>query len=149
MPIPFPTQTTLCDVFGRSSPFSRPKPKWTPSSLCRTPFPAWSADEDVKNKAGQLSEGAVKEFEKASASVQAKTGQIELYSAKYYAACTLGGIFACVSRLLHCVLKLDIEQLLGSDPYCRHTPRPRQMSSPGRLKDVQREFRGLGKDRPS
>lgn len=47
-----------------------------------------------------MSEGAVKEFEKASAAAQAKTGQIELYSGKYYAACTLGGIFACVRRAL-------------------------------------------------
>jgi solute carrier family 25 (mitochondrial phosphate transporter), member 3 len=42
----------------------------------------------------------VKEFEKASSKVQAKTGGIELYSAKYYASCTLGGILACVSFAL-------------------------------------------------
>jgi solute carrier family 25 (mitochondrial phosphate transporter), member 3 len=39
----------------------------------------------------------VKEFSKASNAAQAKAGKIELYSAKYYAACTFGGIMACVS----------------------------------------------------
>jgi solute carrier family 25 (mitochondrial phosphate transporter), member 3 len=99
MPIPFPTQAALCEVFGGSTPFSRPKPKAAPSSrgpLGRTPFSAWSAVEDAKDKAGALSAGAVKEFEKASSAVQAKAGKIELYSMKYYAACTLGGILACV-----------------------------------------------------
>src|SRR5271155_5780388 len=102
MTIAFPTQSILCEVFGGSTPFSRPKPKSAPAHgpLGRTPFPAWSAVEDAKSKAGALSESAVKEFEKASSKVQAKTGGIELYSAKYYASCTLGGILACVSFAL-------------------------------------------------
>jgi solute carrier family 25 phosphate transporter 3 len=35
-----------------------------------------------------------------SEKAQAKAGGIELYSAKYYAACTVGGILACVRLLL-------------------------------------------------
>ncbi|KAK6842820.1 hypothetical protein PG987_003680 [Apiospora arundinis] len=35
------------------------------------------------------------EFDKASAATKAKTGQLELYSGGYYAACTFGGLMAC------------------------------------------------------
>jgi len=43
-----------------------------------------------------LTDAAVDKYEKASAIAQAKTGGIELYSGKYYASCTVGGILACV-----------------------------------------------------
>ena len=55
---------------------------------------------DVKAKAAALGTGAQKEYQKASAAAQAKAGTIELYSAKYYAACTLGGLLACVSLVV-------------------------------------------------
>ncbi|KAF5675005.1 mitochondrial phosphate carrier 2 [Fusarium heterosporum] len=59
-------------------------------------FPAHSSVvEDAKGKAKQLSAEATAEFEKASAKAQAKAGHIELYSGKYYAACTFGGLMAC------------------------------------------------------
>jgi solute carrier family 25 phosphate transporter 3 len=58
-------------------------------------YPIWSATEDAKNKAHKLSDAAVAEFEKASNKTQAKVGKIELYSPKYYAACTFGGLLAC------------------------------------------------------
>jgi solute carrier family 25 phosphate transporter 3 len=51
----------------------------------------------VKSKAAQVSDQAVKEYEKASAKAQQKVGKIEMFSAKYYAACTFGGLMACVS----------------------------------------------------
>ena len=54
--------------------------------------------DDVKSKAGQLSAEAQAELSKASAAAQAKTGGIELYSGKYYAACVLGGVLACVRK---------------------------------------------------
>lgn len=94
MPLLFPTQSALCDVFAPQHPLTRPKaqPKQAPRSL----FPAWSAVEDVKDKAGKLSEKAMEEYEKASHKAQEKTGKIELYSAKYYASCTFGGLIACV-----------------------------------------------------
>ena len=98
MPLIFPTPNTLCEVFGSSSPFSRPKPKapFREHPLKKPIFSAWSAVDSVKDKAGQLSDEAVKEYEKASSKAQQKTGKVELYSSKYYAACTVGGILACV-----------------------------------------------------
>lgn len=110
MPLLFPTQDTLHDVFQPAIPFGR-----RPGSLSsqsarfsskRTPlkartelYPTWSVVDDAKDKANALSAEATKEFEKASAKAQAKAGHIELYSAKYYAACTFGGLLACVSAL--------------------------------------------------
>ena len=64
-------------------------------------YPAYSVVEDAKSKTKQLSAEATKEFEKASAKAQAavagNSGKIELYSGTYYAACTFGGMMACVS----------------------------------------------------
>ncbi|KAH7005319.1 mitochondrial carrier domain-containing protein [Fusarium venenatum] len=73
------------------------------SATNRTPYQARaelfpihsSVIEDTKGKAKQLSAEATAEFEKASAKAQAKTGKIELYSGRYYAACTFGGLMAC------------------------------------------------------
>lgn len=53
----------------------------------------------MKSKAGALSNEAQKEIAKASSAAQAKTGQMELFSPSYYAACTFGGLMACVSFL--------------------------------------------------
>jgi len=61
-------------------------------------YPAYSIADDTKNKAKQLSVEAKKEFDIAAAKAKAKTGHIELYSGQYYAACTFGGLLACVSR---------------------------------------------------
>lgn len=59
-------------------------------------YGAWSTVDDAKAKATKLGTEATKEFEKASSAAQAKAGKIELYSGKYYAACTFGGMMACV-----------------------------------------------------
>jgi solute carrier family 25 phosphate transporter 3 len=96
----FPTQNALnqafagCSAFPRRSPEAQPKPasKWMARQEL---YPVWSAADDAKNKAAQLSDAAVAEFDKASMKAQAKVGGIELYSAKYYAACTVGGVMAC------------------------------------------------------
>lgn len=53
---------------------------------------AFSAISDPSKK---LSAEAQKEFNKASAAVRSKTGQIELYSPSFYAASTIGGLLAC------------------------------------------------------
>ncbi|KAF2253392.1 mitochondrial carrier [Trematosphaeria pertusa] len=95
-----PTPATLSQAFAGCSPFaqraSEPQStrlsKW---SARHELYPVWSATDDAKNKANQLSDAAVAEFEKASSKAQAKAGKIELYSPKYYAACTFGGIMAC------------------------------------------------------
>ncbi|KAG4426766.1 hypothetical protein IFR04_000197 [Cadophora malorum] len=103
MPLLFPSQGTLHDVFHPAVPFGRretslPSPlphKRTPLEARSELYPTWSTIDDAKNKANALSAEAAKEFEKASAKAQAKAGTIELYSAKYYAACTFGGLLAC------------------------------------------------------
>jgi solute carrier family 25 phosphate transporter 3 len=96
----FPTQETLNLAFGSCTPFSRrnASPPLTRPSKWQAReelYPAWSAIDDAKNKASKLSDAAAAEFEKASSKAQDKAGKIELYSAKYYAACTFGGIMAC------------------------------------------------------
>lgn len=96
----FPSQAAISQNFLPTSPFYKPTPQPTPHPQKRPLFSAWSAADTVKEKAQELSESAQKEFEKASAKAQAKAGGIELYSGKYYAACTVGGILACVSQYL-------------------------------------------------
>lgn len=95
-----PTLSTLSQAFAGCSIL----PQRLPDSQSRTPsrwaaqselYPAWSATEDAKNKAASIGHAAVAEFEKASHKAQDKAGRIELYSPKYYAACTFGGILAC------------------------------------------------------
>ena len=63
----------------------------------REPFPAWSAIDDIKSKADVAGKEVAREYQLASEKAQQKAGKIELYTAKYYAACTLGGLLACVS----------------------------------------------------
>lgn len=100
----FPTQNSLSEVFSCRHPLTAAKPRTTtPEPLqtrtAKTQFSIWSVTEDAKSKANALSEEAQREIKKASAAAQAKTGQIELYSANYYAACTFGGLIACVGKL--------------------------------------------------
>lgn len=75
---------------------SRPQDEATPRSNGRaTPYQArtdlYPAYSIIEDKAKKLSADATAEFNKA------KTGKLELYSGKYYAACTFGGMLACVS----------------------------------------------------
>ncbi|KAA8892845.1 mitochondrial phosphate carrier protein [Sphaerosporella brunnea] len=77
MPGLFPSTNTMAASF--------------PSNNKPTAF--WIAS--TSDKAHELSDEAKRELAKASAEVQKKTGQIELYSPKYYAACILGGLLAC------------------------------------------------------
>lgn len=109
MPLPFPSPASLCGVFpaptalaaaGAERPVARTK-----GQARQELYGTWSAVDDVKDKANKLSDAAVKEFEKASGKAQANAGKIELYSPKYYAACTFGGLLACVS-----VTTLEIEE---------------------------------------
>lgn len=93
-----PSAHVLSGVFA--SPISSPRgqreqplPVFPASRM----YPYASITEGAKDKAHKLSAEAQAEFEKASKAAQKKTGHIELYSAKYYAACTMGGLFACVS----------------------------------------------------
>ena len=60
-------------------------------------YPAFSIVEDAKNKGQKLSAEAAKEFDAATKKAQVPPGTIKLYSGTYYAACTFGGLLACVS----------------------------------------------------
>jgi solute carrier family 25 phosphate transporter 3 len=79
------------------SPIESTMSKPTPYQARPELFSVYSVVEDAKGKAHKLSAEATREFEKASSAAQAKAGKIELYSGKYYAACTFGGLMACVS----------------------------------------------------
>lgn len=65
----------------------------------RETFPAWSVVEDTKRKADALGKEAAREYNIVSQKAQAKTGKIEPWTAKYYAACTVGGMMACVRAI--------------------------------------------------
>ncbi|KAM3420338.1 hypothetical protein BST61_g3619 [Cercospora zeina] len=91
MPSLFPTTSALNATFGQASPYQT-LPKRKDISYLYT---AWDVTEDAKNKATQLSDKAAAELAKASNIAQEKTGKIKLYSGKYYAACTFGGLMAC------------------------------------------------------
>jgi solute carrier family 25 phosphate transporter 3 len=97
----YPSYDILQNTFG-SRPYSRGLPQTKPTSSGPTPYqarlelyPAYSVVDDAKNKAQKLSAEATREFEAASQKAQAKAGHMELYSGKYYAACTFGGMMAC------------------------------------------------------
>jgi solute carrier family 25 phosphate transporter 3 len=105
MPLLYPTQGTLNNVFIPQLPFSQPKPHSSAPSRTRYQsrsdlFPTWSVVEDAKTKTKAFGDAAVKDIDQASAKTQAKVGKIELYSPKYYAACISGGLLACVSKIL-------------------------------------------------
>ena len=96
----FPRQDTLHQAFGKPAVVGRfpggPRPKATPYQARPELFGAYSVVDDAKNKAQKLGNEAAKELEAASQKTQQKTGKIELYSGEYYAACTFGGLLACV-----------------------------------------------------
>lgn len=93
----FPNQAILRDVFTGQSALGPRRTQRTRLQARPELYNAWSVTDDAKKKATQLGDKAVAEFEKASSKAQDATGKIELYSPKYYAACTFGGLLACVS----------------------------------------------------
>ena len=97
-----PSREVITNVFGSQHPVGnpknmRPETSTAPELLKREPFPAWSALDDAKQKADSFTKEATREYEVASQKVQARTGHIEPWTAKYYATCTFGGMLACVS----------------------------------------------------
>lgn len=93
----FPNTDTIQASLSNPGTNPRPQPGATPWQARTDLYPAFSVVDDTKDKAKKIGNEASKELEKASNKVQAKTGQIELYSGRYYAACTVGGLMACVS----------------------------------------------------
>lgn len=90
------------EVLQKTLPYQSQDALKAPWSNKATPFQArmdlYSAYSSVEDKAKKLSAEATAEFNKASAAAQSKAGHIELYSGKFYAACTFGGLMACVSH---------------------------------------------------
>jgi solute carrier family 25 phosphate transporter 3 len=96
----FPSQYIVQQSFGSPlglKPRASSQSKSTPYQARPELYGAFSVVDDAKTKAKKLSKEAQVEFDKASSAAQAKAGKIELYSGKYYAACTFGGLLACVS----------------------------------------------------
>jgi solute carrier family 25 phosphate transporter 3 len=91
----FPSQNALQVSIAPGTPIPSSTPSKSVTQTKRPLFTAWSAVDDVKSKANQLSTEAEAEYKKAAAAVQTKAGKIEMYSPKFYAACTLGGLLAC------------------------------------------------------
>ncbi|GAB1310850.1 Cu/Pi carrier [Madurella fahalii] len=100
----FPSFDTLQQTFGSRYPRGGPQTK--PNASSPTPYqarlelyPAYSIIDDAKDKTKKLSAEAQKEFDaaaqKAKATVKADSGKLELYSGRYYAAATIGGLMAC------------------------------------------------------
>lgn len=94
----YPRHETLQLTFGNPALFGRPQSNATPYQARPELYGAYSIVDDAKNKAHKLSAEANRELEIASQKAQAKVGGVPLYSGKYYAACTFGGLLACVSR---------------------------------------------------
>ncbi|KAG2413799.1 mitochondrial phosphate carrier protein [Aspergillus terreus] len=91
----FPSEDAIARTFSPHHPLQQSQPAEPPALQKREPFPAWSVAEDTKKKADAFAKEATRELEVASKKVQAKTGKIEPWTAKYYASCTVGGLLAC------------------------------------------------------
>ncbi|RHZ71490.1 hypothetical protein CDV55_105841 [Aspergillus turcosus] len=94
----FPSDSVILEAFNAQNPLNRPKePKQAGAlgSIRREPFPAWSVIDESKKKADAFTKEAAREFDVASQKAQARTGKIEPWTPKYYAACTVGGLLAC------------------------------------------------------
>lgn len=107
-------------VYSPLAPTSR-----TPYQARPELYSAYSIVDTAKDKAKQLSAEATAEFEKASSKAQPNGGKIELYSGRYYAACTFGGLLACVSPIQHLFTASPrhlTDSTPGPHPCCRHSP---------------------------
>lgn len=107
-------------VYSPLSPASR-----TPYQARPELYSAYSIVDNAKDKAKQLSAEATAEFEKASSKAKPNGGKIELYSGKYYAACTFGGLLACVSLIQHLSIASSRHLtafISGPHSCCRHSP---------------------------
>lgn len=94
MPFWYPSQQALAAF--PPHPMERLKPNNNTMPSPRYPASTLYPIMSVSDRAAKLSEEASRELAKASTKAQQKVGGIELYSPKYYAACTLGGLLACV-----------------------------------------------------
>lgn len=91
----FPQYEVLHKTFA-ASPHDGLKARGPKATPYQARMDLYSAYSTVEDKAKKLSAEASAEFNKASAATQAKKSTIQLYSGQYYAACTFGGLLACV-----------------------------------------------------
>lgn len=95
----FPSNEIVSNTFSSQHPLSRTGKQsqlsGAPGMGRQDPFPAWSVAEETKKKADAFAREASRELNIASQKAQATTGKIEPFTAKYYAACTVGGLLAC------------------------------------------------------
>lgn len=144
MPLLFPTQGTLSDAFSSKLPFgqaeSSPQSNRRSAEASPANYSIWSVSEDRWNKAGTLSEEAAAELRRSSQAIQARTGQIELHSAQYYATCTLGGLIACVGFLAEHPDQVITHGSPGDDSHGGDAAGLGQMPTTGRPEDVPREL---------
>lgn len=89
----------MSNAFPSQHPLKRHPQTSGTAEWKREPFPAWSVVEDTKKKADALGKEAAREYNIVSQKAQSKTGKIEPWTAKYYAACTVGGLMACVRAI--------------------------------------------------
>lgn len=89
----FPSEDTLANMASQHPLGLRKTATSAESPAPRQVFPAWNVVEDAKKEASR-------EFQLASQKAQEKTGKIEPWTGKYYAACTFGGLLACVYHLV-------------------------------------------------
>ena len=96
----FPSEDIISSTFSSQHPLNQSGKQSQLSGAAGTkrqePFPAWSVVDDTKRRADAIAKEASREFNIASQKAQAKTGKIEPWTPKYYAACTVGGLLACV-----------------------------------------------------
>ncbi|KAK1140510.1 Cu/Pi carrier [Aspergillus melleus] len=90
-----PSESVVASAFSHHPLRRTEEHSAAPAPKQRNPFPAWSVIDDPKKSAESLAKEATREFNVASQKVQAKTGHIEPWTPKYYAACTVGGLLAC------------------------------------------------------
>lgn len=90
-----PNQDALKGVFYSPAAQDSPAGQAPRGKQMGTVFDYYSVADDAKKEAKKLSEEATREFEKASAKAKKASGGIELYTGRYYAACTFGGLLAC------------------------------------------------------
>ncbi|KKK18289.1 mitochondrial phosphate carrier protein [Aspergillus rambellii] len=92
----FPDDQSIVNAFSSQHPWTRQsQPSGAAESRRREPFPAWSVIDETKKKADAIAKEATREFDIASKKAQEKTGKIEPWTPKYYAACIFGGTLAC------------------------------------------------------
>ncbi|KAK8218153.1 mitochondrial carrier domain-containing protein [Phyllosticta capitalensis] len=127
MAVPLPNFGALRDAFASAPSMSNQSSDSAQAPRSRYQarqelYATWSAVDDAKDKANKLSNAAVKELQQASAKAQQATGKIEMYSPKFYAACTTGGLLACGLThtavtpldLLKCRLQIDKNMYKGN-----------------------------------